>query len=106
MAKYEFEWTDLQVTDMQLVLDGLLGMERLPPSRRSLLHGMANQIAAQKPVPLPTRIGAVIRGKVYEISQDRTFICAGSNSWIEADGDLYQTPPIKTWTVLSEGVDL
>lgn len=96
MSKYEFEWTDEQADQIQqqLLADTALGLN------------VAQQIEAQKPVPLPTKIGAVIRGKVYEISQDRTFICAGFNRWIEADGDIYQIPPIKTWTVLSEGVDL
>jgi hypothetical protein len=106
MAKYEFKWTDLQVTDLQMVLDDLLTMN-LPPSRRSFLHDFANQVSAQRPQPLPTKLGAVVHTKegifvrrIGTDNRDRVW-------WRVPDGDWLTNSEVgPVLRVLSEGVDL
>lgn len=105
MAKYEFEWTDEQAAEMAEVLTAY-HQEKTFAGGETFWSRTAAKIEAQRPVPLPTKIGAVIRGKVSEMSRERTFVCSGSSGWVEAGGDYYPTPPIKHWIVLSEGVDL
>lgn len=106
MAKYEFEWDDAQALDMQLVLGDLLIMN-LPPSRRSMLHDMANKIQNQKPIPLPTKLGAVVHTKqgifvrrIGNDNRDRVW-------WRVPDGDWLSNSEVgPVLRVLSEGVDL
>lgn len=102
MAKYEFEWNDEQA---QAVQDVLMAKAESASEGRLFFSNVAQTIETQKPVPLPTKIGAIIRGKVGPGSSERTFVCSG-NGWMEDDGDAYTVPPIRTWTVLFEGVDL
>jgi hypothetical protein len=102
MAKYEFEWTDEQAQGLQELLSAAADNA---PDGRLFFSNVAQRIEEQKPVPLPTKIGAIIRGKVGPGSSERTFVCSG-NGWMEDDGDAYTVPPIRTWTVLFEGVDL
>lgn len=122
MAKYEFEWDDAQVLDMQLVLGDLLKMN-IPPSRRSMLHDMVNKIREQKPVPLPTKLSAVIRvlpsaGPVQHGAAGRVATrmqpgrTDGGLAWIVSDGpmDAYWLADHELaglrFEVLFEGVDL
>lgn len=104
MAKYEFEWTDEQAQAVQELL-----VKRAEHGEgRLFFSNVAQTIEAQKPVPLPTKIGAVVRGSNGPTSPDRTFVCSGPPGfcWMESDGDSYSVLPVKNWTVLSEGVDL
>lgn len=121
MAKYEFEWTDLQVLDMQLLLDNLL-KNHLPATRHSMLHDMANKLEEQKPVPLPTKLGAVIRtlGAPASSHSNRFAVLMqpGRNdygpAWLFSDGpdDAYWLSVLEMvnaslrFEVLFEGVDL
>lgn len=111
MAKYEFEWSDEQAACVQ---DALAKDGRLTTSN------VAQRIEEQKPVPLPTKLGAVIRalgpadythsGRIATLMQPgRT---DGGPAWVASDGPMdaywlgiHQLEGLR-FEVLFEGVDL
>lgn len=60
MAKYEFEWTDEQAEMIQGFMLSPAAQEGI---RYLLYRSVAQRIEEQKPIPLPTKRLAMIRGK-------------------------------------------
>src|SRR6201989_3064294 len=103
MSKYEFEWTEGQATAVQELL---MAAADNAPEGRLFFNNVAQHIEEQKPVPLPTKFGAVIQS-LDEATGGWVYVLTGA-SWRDGvDGDnTYLTPPVVRFRVLSEGVDL
>ena len=117
MAKYEFEWNDEQA---QAVQDVLLAKAESATEGRLFFNNVAQRIEAQRPIPLPTKLGAVIRttgpeghthvGRIATRMQPgRT---DGGMAWVISDGPMdaywlsdYTLTGLR-FEVLFEGVDL
>jgi hypothetical protein len=106
MAKYEFEWTDEQAEEMQLLL---VAAADNAPGGRLFFSNVAQRIEEQKPVPLPTKTGAVINfgGNRYVLVSPNQALWARLRQMGEFDG--LRAPsdmPLSGFIVEYEGVDL
>lgn len=117
MAKYEFEWTDEQAEAVQKLL---IDRDESASGGRLFFSNVAQRIEEQKPLPLPTKLGAVIRtlgpadyshtGRIATLMQPgRT---DGGPAWVASDGPMdaywlgiHQLEGLR-FEVLFEGVDL
>lgn len=108
MAKYEFEWDDKQAQAVQDLILAAIDTG-IPTQGRLSFNNLVQQIEAQKPVPLPTKLGAVIEAGGYH------YVRAGSADkalWSrirpngEYDGVRDEDQMPDRFNIVAEGVDL
>jgi hypothetical protein len=103
VSKYEFEWTDEQARAVQRQL---CNENEMDLNWHASLLDVAKNIEKQKPVPLPSKLAAVVQTLMgvwlrTEPTGKRPWRLVDHNIWY-SDDELRQ----QKFEILSEGVDL